>query len=750
MEFRCSNSRLCPWVAAIRAMGTGRSRFYLHHVSRDYNVAADALCNWAMDTQSPSGAMSYSGACWPCPARFGQGICPPPPVLTTYSTGSSVSQSDGHDHAAATRLLVLSELEVVAHLIRDRFAPEIDGSHVYPSVTLPPASPVVNTSARHQPSPFDSTVLVRVLSTVSNAVLRRWAHRVGVRVFMDTAFLAASSGRLTIPEVDLHILDGLAADPRLGIAGTLELFRGHTSQDFRPNRALRPWLYRQHLSSHPQLELLCNIAENGLVPHWADPVLRTGALPSPPNYPGANQGASIVTHKCIVATLATLASWERFALGRGRPHHPRSISPKLSANDHTDASISPDATWDPFVYIARRICYFRRRYPGYAVYAMVADIADASHLVPVRARHASAFWGNLLRTNHGIVSDMAVFGWTASPGFFAVFGKAVRHYQRSCASVWVDDILLIEVDIGDRLKQAETRLRDGIMLVFGSYELAPPDQVLLEKLIQNHRCSVMITSTKLRERVEFQHLDNPEGHARVARCWERVMTSWGPKLAINGAWRQVWIHTDSGDVASIIRRMNRSDIEAQDELRRCALGQAQFRLDVCTHLLPRSMVQRRSCVHISTNSIDLEQISSGPEELNKRRSSSNERASPRGHWGGTPGISSSGSLSAPTSDSRSGSTSCPGHNKHGWWDGLPDNVLPKDTTGVRSPTSIRPLTEKWQRWSSRTRQFRMPGSTTMIRNLTLSLRDTSAPTVKWSGSNTDAAQNLRADRHRRF
>ncbi|GMF61140.1 unnamed protein product [Phytophthora fragariaefolia] len=63
---------------------------------------------------------------------------------------------------------------------------------------------------------------------------------------------------------------------------------------------------------------------------------------------------------------------------------------------------------------------------------------------------------------------MAVFGWTSSPGFFAVFGKAVRHYQRTGHSIvlgntepfwsfqWVDDIVLIEVDLGDRLMRAKS------------------------------------------------------------------------------------------------------------------------------------------------------------------------------------------------------------------------------------------------------------------------------------------------------
>ncbi|KAG3025412.1 hypothetical protein JG687_00014361 [Phytophthora cactorum] len=59
-------------------------------------------------------------------------------------------------------------------------------------------------------------------------------------------------------------------------------------------------------------------------------------------------------------------------------------------------------------------------------------------------------------------------------------GKTARHYQRTGVShvngytepfwtfQWVDGIVIIETDIGDRLLRAERRLRDAIKLVFGS------------------------------------------------------------------------------------------------------------------------------------------------------------------------------------------------------------------------------------------------------------------------------------------
>ncbi|KAJ8503500.1 hypothetical protein ON010_g19078 [Phytophthora cinnamomi] len=102
--------------------------------------------------------------------------------------------------------------------------------------------------------------------------------------------------------------------------------------------------------------------------------------------------------------------------------HDLSAPPGGSVNDHTNSAASPDATWDIFDSIAQRVRDLHRRYPGYAIYAMVADIADAFHHVPVHADHASAFGGRMPRSHIGIVSGMAGFGWTSPPDFFAVFG----------------------------------------------------------------------------------------------------------------------------------------------------------------------------------------------------------------------------------------------------------------------------------------------------------------------------------------
>ncbi|GMF51793.1 unnamed protein product [Phytophthora fragariaefolia] len=225
-------------------------------------------------------------------------------------------------------------------------------------------------------------------------------------VTQNSSFLAAGPSPLVVPSTDAAILDALIADSRYGIPGTLALFRGQTLSDPRPNKALRPWLYRAHLASYPDLDLLCLIATHGVIPPWKDPSSRFGVRPVPANYIGAITGATVVTDKlladyykgrCIIATVATLERDPRFHSSAfalvpkkakplhldGRIIHDLSAPDGQSVNAQTSSEDAPDASWDPFVSIARRIRDLQRRYPGYAIYAIIADIADAFHHVPI-------------------------------------------------------------------------------------------------------------------------------------------------------------------------------------------------------------------------------------------------------------------------------------------------------------------------------------------------------------------------------
>jgi class 3 adenylate cyclase len=152
--------------------------------------------------------------------------------------------------------------------------------------------------------------------------------------------------------------------------------------------------------------------------------------------------------RCIIANLSTLAMAlafhsSAFALVPkkdiplsidGRIIHDLSAPQGESIHDATNTDRTPDARWNPYYSIAQRVLYLRRRYPGRAIYALGADIAEAFLHVPVDAREAPAFGGSFPRSHIGIVSGTAVFGWTASSRYFAVFGKAARHYHRTGVS----------------------------------------------------------------------------------------------------------------------------------------------------------------------------------------------------------------------------------------------------------------------------------------------------------------------------
>ncbi|KAE9046202.1 hypothetical protein PR001_g4665 [Phytophthora rubi] len=507
-RFACRAPHLASLIGEIRALGTVDTLIYIHAILRASNTAADGLCNWIMDSFPPTD-LTLSGTRWPCPPLYASAQSPVILLQLPHTAASILS--DLLAHVAATWSIVLRELRQVAHLVRARFVQLSDDRPSHPPVTRVRPHSRIFTSAADLPSWFDTPATrsccvrgrTRCVPRAVFDALQSAASRVGVPFPMDSVFLTAGPGPHVVPAIDLRILDALVADCRFGISGTLALFRGQTATDPRPNKALRPWLYRVHLASYPNLDLLCAIAQNGLIPPWKDPSTRRGLRPTPANYPGARTGAGLVVDKLLAdyykgrAIIATMEAFERdptfqssaFALvpkkGKplhldGRIIHDLSAPDGLSVNAQTASEASPDATWDPFVSIARRICELRRRYPGYTIYAMIADIAEAFHHVPVHADHASAFGGRLLCSSHGIVSGMAIFGWTSSPGFSAVFGKAVRHYLRTGQYLvlghmepfwsfhWVDDIVLVDIDVDDRLQKAEKRLRDGVKLVFGS------------------------------------------------------------------------------------------------------------------------------------------------------------------------------------------------------------------------------------------------------------------------------------------
>ena len=70
-----------------------------------------------------------------------------------------------------------------------------------------------------------------------------------------------------------------------------------------------------------------------------------------------------------------------------------------------------------------------------------------------------------------MMAGTATLGFTSAPGFFAVFGKAIRFLHRNAGSIidanyvlfklfqWVDNLIVFEPDVGNRLAKASAHLR---------------------------------------------------------------------------------------------------------------------------------------------------------------------------------------------------------------------------------------------------------------------------------------------------
>ena len=718
--------------------------------------------------------------------------------------------------------------------------------------------------------------------------------------FNKDLFLKPLTERLSLPQVDIRFLDRVIQC--IGIADTMRLFRGQTTTDPRPNKALCPQRYRTYLRDYDQLDLLCAIAQHGVVPHWRHSDARVAPRPPPRNSPGADVGQAIVTHKllvdyyagrCVLGLIVTLCASPDYHSSKfllvpkkdrpltedGRIIHHLSDPEDHSVNAQTDSESNPDATWDPFHLIAQRVLDLRRRYPGYHIYALGADIADAFHHVPIHADHVSAFGGYFPTTQVGIVSGMAVFGWTASPGYFAVLGKATRHYQRQGTSVvlgysepyhvyqWVDDIVSIEVDIGDRLLSSETRLRDGVKLVFGAdgwhegkfttwsrtihavgidWDLVndtvsipqrkilklkgliaealsctfvpestlksligvlrhivtfiPVTRPFKQRLESVHntvlRCNwngvkmsselkldlqwwadivhegvyagvplsmfgmhpkendcwiitydigeVTVTSTNPRRRVTFRMLDGEQAvidDSHLSWALLRVIHEWKPDI-VRDTWHHVRVHSVQTWVTDLIRKMNSRDPIAQSNLRECGKSLAHHKILLSATRVWSGRISGHCDIHSFTDSSCSQTIESHShgtefpfESWSLLPNNFSEHPSTHQHSERTRETSSTGNRSVPSTTSLCGLINCPGDSKHGWLDCMQPYARPGVTIRTERVTSTKRLMERWQLWHSHTKRSGTASSITMIRNLALSLKATSGPTVKWTGSN---------------
>ena len=305
-----------------------------------------------------------------------------------------------------------------------------------------------------------------------------------------------------------------------------------------PNPYLKPETYLEKLSGYPELNTIIHIAQYGV-----EVKMKTDFRAPRPwkgNYVREELAIQLVIKEFVKlynAGRGILVDAKSIAKEIGSvvvspvgavPKGGKPISEALrvigglsspagaSINECTDMEI-PDAKFGKIQEIADRILESRWNNPsGTEIMGLTADIDSAFYQIPVAADSAGLFALVIPGTSIMWIPYALTFGWKGSPGFFAVFVKGVRWYQRSSGSeirkmwkafhcfIWVDDIVIIEPNVGDRLVLAEQNLREGVDIVFGpvgwkkqKFQTWTTEWESLGLLWNTKSCTVEMTSSKL-------------------------------------------------------------------------------------------------------------------------------------------------------------------------------------------------------------------------------------------------------------
>ncbi|OWZ17947.1 hypothetical protein PHMEG_0008033 [Phytophthora megakarya] len=288
----------------------------------------------------------------------------------------------------------------------------------------------------------------------------------------------------------------------MSLADSVRQRRGEFGDDTRPNKGLDPDRLLFVLQGYPLINQPIDIARHGIRPTWKK---RLPPQRKPPKNHGSASLYKSALSKCIrqgqtsgtylIVNISLHQQWNIHCSPFGavpkkdidpqdevRPIHDLSYPANHSTNAYLDKEYLPAIDFTSVVAIARRIEELAQTYPGVTIKILKGDVKSAFRHLMLHAEHV-CWMGATLPCENALVIDLAApFGWSGSPAFYSIFGRAISWLvsQNSPASVsessddepffgyeWVDDHFLIDPDRDSRLELAETTLRLSMMAILG-------------------------------------------------------------------------------------------------------------------------------------------------------------------------------------------------------------------------------------------------------------------------------------------
>ncbi|KAG6610545.1 uncharacterized protein IUM83_06556 [Phytophthora cinnamomi] len=240
---------------------------------------------------------------------------------------------------------------------------------------------------------------------------------------------------------------------RPSLPAFVELVRGQTTDDYRPNKALVPAVLRHQCRGYIHLDRLLRIVAEGVRVRLREPLPRQSCFPR--NHPSASERIKVLRKnirmeqdlfRCIV-------------------------------NSHTDPSDVPTPSYDHCSSLARELLRCKRADPSHEVQVMAGDVAVVYRNACTHSECVHLFAGYIPEDNAIVIDLSAAFGWTGYAGTYSVLGGAVAfvhgnnvdaaHPSGFYSYHWVDDHVNIVTNTGTHCADADRSLRYAMTAVLG-------------------------------------------------------------------------------------------------------------------------------------------------------------------------------------------------------------------------------------------------------------------------------------------
>jgi hypothetical protein len=358
-------------------------------------------------------------------------------------------------------------------------------------------------------------------------------------------FVRVRSHAMPLYSIDKAACESMSSIIRthdMSLEEATQFVRGEGVMDSRPNKALEPNRLRFVLDGYPHLDMLVQIAENGIDVEWKKGP--TPRRPLPKNHGSCRRYLRAITRsfrdgqdtgqyilerwpEVIGSPLGAVEKNAVDPLDKVRTIHDLSYPKDDSVNSAFVADSVPRVRYDSVVIIARRIENLVQAGHAGRIRVLKSNVKTAFRHLRTRANQVFRMAASVKELSILVIFMSAPFGWSGSPPCYARLGRAITWLMgsNSPASVsdssasdpffpyeWVDDHILVEPDVDDRLELVEATLRHAMLAVLG------PRSINEAKFSER---SVEIVALGLKWNTERRTVSIPED--KVVKAPERVM-----------------------------------------------------------------------------------------------------------------------------------------------------------------------------------------------------------------------------------